>query len=167
VKSRALALAGPEGPLSAADLDGVSYLDQVIKESLRLHPGYSLFARTPLEPMALGGYRIPKNTTCMLSPFVIHRLERHWPDPERFDPGRWPSSDGSVLPRPETGYLPFGVGHRGCLASHLAYPLMKILVARTLRDLELRAKPGHSPRLQYWGTAFSQNGLPAELRRAA
>ena len=62
--------------------------------------------------------------------------------------------------------MPFGAGQRGCLASRLAFPVMKQLVARTVRDLELRAEPGHTPRLASWGTCYAENGLWARVSPA-
>ena len=105
--------------------------------------------------MELGGYRVPPSALIMVSPYVIHRMPRYWARPEVFDPDRWQGASSG----PTRAYLPFGAGRRSCLASHLAQPIMKVLVARIIEHLELRARPGHVPRLRYCGTSYAENGL--------
>lgn len=152
---------------SAAPCD-VAYLGQVVKESLRLYPGYALFGRNPQRRLVLGGYEIPRSALVIVSPYVIHRLSRYWPRPEQFDPERWRDDPNTLpAPRPDRGYFPFGAGHRSCLASRLAFPAMKLLVARVVQHGQLTARPGHVPRLAYCGTGYSENGLWASLQVAA
>lgn len=147
---------------------GRPVLDGVIKESLRLYPGYSLFGRTLQADVVVGGYEIPRRTLVIVSPFVTHRLERNFADAKRFDPDRWRTRGPATLaPNAGDGYLPFGAGARGCLASHLAVPILKTIAETTTRRLELRALPGHTPRLAYWGSAYSENGLPVTVARVA
>jgi cytochrome P450 len=136
-------------------------LHRVTRESLRLYPGYSLFGRTTQDDLELGGYEVPAGTLLLFSPYVSHRLERYWPDPLAFDPSRWSA------PGERPGYFPFGAGPRSCMASHLAVPLLKIVVAELVRRLELRAADGHRPEIAYWGTTYSQNGLPTLVRATA
>jgi cytochrome P450 len=150
---------------TAAQLIGVDYLGMVVKEALRLYPGYALFGRNPQRPLQLAGYDVPRSALLIVSPYVIHRLPRYWSRPNVFDPQRWQHDPHGVPPpRPDHGYLPFGAGHRACLASRLAFPTMKLLVARLVEAVELRARMDHEPLLGYCGTLFSDNGLPAELR---
>lgn len=47
--------------------------------------------------------------------FGIHRDERYYPDPEKFDPERFNEENKRNI-HPET-YLPFGVGPRNCIGS--------------------------------------------------
>ncbi|XP_078679259.1 steroid 17-alpha-hydroxylase/17,20 lyase-like [Branchiostoma floridae x Branchiostoma belcheri] len=43
----------------------------------------------------------------------------YWPDPDRFDPGRFLDAEGNVINKPES-FMPFGGGRRVCLAEQLA-----------------------------------------------
>jgi cytochrome P450 len=157
----------PGPTLTRAALDECTALGEVVREALRLFPGYALFGRTTQAEMSIGGYAVPRGTTIIVSPFVTHRLERHWPEPEAFRPSRWRGeSHGPIGPTARGHYLPFGSGARGCLASHLALPVMKTIVAEVVRGLELRVDPALEPKIAYWGTAYPENGITARIERA-
>jgi cytochrome P450 len=140
------------------------YLDQVVRESLRLFPGYPLFGRRTGAPIELGGYHIPAGIELLVLPWVVHRLECLWPNAERFDPDRWLGrAEGVPPPGPRDAYFPFGGGRRACIAAQLAYPLLKLALSRIVTDHRLRPVPDHEPLLAYWGSAFSENGLPLDI----
>jgi len=164
--SLAASLAGlPEGPLDRRLLDEQHELGRVLCEALRLFPGYALFGRTTQADMPIGGYHVPRGTMLIISPFVIHRLERHYPRATEFDPDRWLGRNLVPSATPTGGqYMPFGAGARGCLASHLAFPIMKTVVAQLIRRFEIVAAVDHEPKIAYWGTSYSENGLPVVLR---
>jgi cytochrome P450 len=155
--------------LERRDLDACEPLARVVRESLRLFPGYALFGRTTRAPMEIGGYHVPRGTLLIVSPFVTHRLERYWPRARAFEPDRWQGRAASpVTPAARDHYLPFGSGARGCLASHLAVPILKTVVANVVRDLELTVPAGAGePKISYWGTAYAEDGLPVDVRRIA
>lgn len=158
----------PAAALDRRALDENDELGRVVCEALRLFPGYALFGRTTQADMPIGGYHVPKGTMVIVSPFVTHRLERHYPRASHFDPERWRGMSLAPTPTGATGqYMPFGAGARGCLASHLALPIMKTLVAQLVRRFELVADPQHEPKIAYWGTAYSDNGLPVTVRECA
>jgi cytochrome P450 len=148
---------------SLAEGDGGEELGHVVREALRLFPGYALFGRTLQRDIALGGYEVPRGTMIIVSPFVTHRLERYWPRAAAFDPDRWAPGAAPITPSAKGHYLPFGSGARGCLASHVAVPVMKVLVAEIVRAFDIEARPGHEPKIAYWGTAYSENGLPVRI----
>lgn len=135
-------------------------LDLIVRESLRLFPGYALFGRTLQDDVEIGSFRGRKGTIVIVSPFVIHRMERHWDRPLAFDPERWRGVDAVVGPAARGQYLPFGSGARGCIASHLAFPLMKTIVRAITRAGRLTVTDTREPPIRYWGTAYAEGGLP-------
>jgi cytochrome P450 len=148
--------------ISSGDPDGET--ERVVKESLRLYPGYALFGRTTQAEMEIGGYRVPRGTLLITSPFVTHRLERDWPRAASFDPDRWRDRPrGKPAPAARDHYLPFGSGMRACLASHLAFPVLETIVREIVSRIELRADPAHDPGLLYWGTSYPRHGMPARI----
>jgi cytochrome P450 len=145
--------------------EGPAALERVMKEGLRLFPGYGLFGRTTRERMEIGGYDVPRGTLLIVSPFVTHRLERHWPRAAAFDPERWRDRpSGQPAPTAREQYLPFGSGSRACLASHLAFPLASTIVREIVSRVELVAQEGHDPGLLYWGTGYARHGMPVRAR---
>lgn len=141
-------------------------LARAVRESLRLHPGYPLFSRRTQAPVELAGYEVPAGTDVIVSPWVMHRLERHWPGARRFDPSRWSELE-PVRPGPQGAYMPFGGGYRSCIAFALALPLLERLVERILVHARLEASAGHEPDIVYWGSTSSANGLPVTVRATA
>jgi cytochrome P450 len=127
---------GDGSPTSAA-LEDVALLDAVIRESLRLYPPQYLLFREPTTAVTLGEYHIPAGTTVVLPPWVCHRDERFWTEPETFRPERWLDSAGAD--RPSYAYFPFGGGPRHCVGRRLAMRILQRVVAEvcTRRRLEL------------------------------
>ena len=125
-----------------ADLPKLSYLQQFINEVLRLYPAAYLFAREALVEDVIDGYPIPANTLIFISPFVTHRDEQYWPDPERFDPDRF--APEQIVSRPRHVYYPFGEGPHVCIGNNFALMEMQLILAMTLRRFRLRLVPDHS-----------------------
>ena len=74
-----------------------TYLDAVIKETLRLRPPVPVVVRRLLEPMELGGYELPAGTTVAPCIHLIHRNEEIYPEAEALPP--------RALPRPPARHL--------------------------------------------------------------
>jgi cytochrome P450 len=97
------------------DVARLPYADAVFSETLRLYPPASAFGRRALEPCELGGYAVAAGAGVVISPYVIHRNPRYFPDPDRFDPERFLGNGP-----PEFAYLPFGGGARRCIGDAFA-----------------------------------------------
>ena len=97
----------------------------------------------------------------MISPWLLHRAEETFPDPEAFEPSRFLGS-----PRLE-GYLPFGTGARMCVGRDFALVESVLLLARWLR--EVRVEPvtagAGMPRPHALVTVRPQGGVPLLLQR--
>jgi cytochrome P450 len=109
------------------------YLDAVVKETLRLCPAAPIVVRRLLEPMTLGGYRIPPGTTVAPCVHLVHRREDIYPQPLRFRPERF-----LAAPAEPYTWIPFGGGVRRCLAASYAMLLMKQVTRTVLQEVELR-----------------------------
>lgn len=109
-----------------------TYLDAVIKETMRLCPAAPLVVRRLLKPMTLGGHLIPAGTTVAPCVHLIHRRADIYPNPLSFIPERF-------LEHPAGTYtwIPFGGGVRRCLAAAYAQLLMKQVITTTLSELDL------------------------------
>uniref|UniRef100_A0A8C9NNJ1 Cytochrome P450 26B1 n=1 Tax=Serinus canaria TaxID=9135 RepID=A0A8C9NNJ1_SERCA len=115
-----------EGSLRLDTINGLQYLDCVIKEVLRLFTPISGGYRTVLQTFELDGFQIPKGWSVMYSIRDTHDTAPVFKDvdvfdPDRFGQGRSEDKDGRFH------YLPFGGGVRTCLGKHLAKLFLKAL----------------------------------------
>jgi cytochrome P450 len=133
-----------------------TYLDAVVKETLRLRPPVPVVVRNLLEPMRLGGYDLPAGTTVAPCIHLIHRDERWYEQPHRFLPERF------VGKQPGTyTWIPFGGGVRRCLAASYAEMEMKRVLRIVLTTTDLRPVENDGERARKSAIAFApdQKGL--------
>jgi cytochrome P450 len=138
-------------------LDGEgTYLDAVVKETLRLRPPVPVVVRSLLEPMRLGGYDLPAGTTVAPCIHLIHRDARSYEQPERFLPERFVGTQPGTYT-----WIPFGGGVRRCLAASYAEMEMKRVLRIVLETTELRAVENDGERARKSAIAFApdQKGL--------
>ena len=127
-----------------------SYLDAVIKETLRVRPPVPVVVRRLLEPMRLGGYELPAGTTVAPCIHLIHRNEKYYPDPASFIPERF------IGRQPGTyTWIPFGGGTRRCLAASYAEMEMKRVLRTVFSEVELRPADNRSERMRKSAISFS------------
>jgi cytochrome P450 len=133
-----------------------SYLDAVVKETLRLRPPVPVVVRNLLQPMRLGGHDLPAGTTVAPCIHLIHRDERHYPEAHRFLPERFLGKQPGTYT-----WIPFGGGVRRCLAASYAEMEMKRVLRIVLETTELRAVESDAERARKSAISFApdQKGL--------
>ncbi|KFY67685.1 hypothetical protein V496_01471 [Pseudogymnoascus sp. VKM F-4515 (FW-2607)] len=115
-----------ELPVSYTAAQQLPYLNAVIKESLRMHPGIGLVMERVVPEGGLylkNGYAIPKGTIVGMNPWVVHRdKDVFGPDAESFNPERWLQPDTEIssmfqerMSRMNSATLTFGAGKRVCI----------------------------------------------------
>ncbi|XP_063674341.1 cholesterol 24-hydroxylase-like [Bolinopsis microptera] len=125
---------GDKEELEFDDLNDLVYLEQCIKEVLRLHaPSRISFRISPDKPVTVDEIVLPPQSRILVSIEAIHHTESIWPEADKFDPSRF---DPGKDIRPFT-YMPFNAGPRVCIGKHFAMMEAKIVLARLLRDLTL------------------------------
>jgi cytochrome P450 len=140
-------LARLRAELDAQETD--TYLDAIVKETMRLCPAAPIVVRKLLEPMELGGYTIPAGTTVAPCVHLVHRRPDIYPEPLRFTPERF-------LEQPAGTYtwIPFGGGVRRCLAASYAQLLMKQVISTVVSEIDLRVTDLRSERARKSAIAF-------------
>jgi cytochrome P450 len=112
---------------SADDLPYMPYTAAVIYEAMRLYPPVYAIGREAVVDLELGGYRVKRGYTILMSQWVNHRDPRYFPQPEEFRPERWLTGLANRLPK--FAYYPFGGGQRMCIGSHFAIVEAAIVLA--------------------------------------
>jgi len=131
--------------LSAESLAAMQYTQQVLEEALRLYPPVWLFTRRSHELDELDDFDVAPDTDIYLSPFILHRTEHYWPDPERFDPDRFVPTDKPKKDRP---FFPFSLGPRRCLGEYFSFLEMKVHLGLLLPRFRMQLVDEAEPELE-------------------
>jgi cytochrome P450 len=143
----------------ALELERLKFTRAVIDEAMRLYPPAFLIARAAAGPDQIAGLPIKKKDVILIAPWLLHRHEKLWRDPNAFIPSRFMAPS----PAPDRfAYLPFGVGARVCIGAHFALVEATLALAKmigafhvTLLDREpvmpigiVTTQPDRSPMFQ-------------------
>ncbi|CAL1374169.1 unnamed protein product [Linum trigynum] len=121
---------GKKPKVEESDLDQMSYLRCVIKETLRLHVS-GIIPRQTTSDVKIDGYDIPANTRVLINTWAIQRDPKQWERPEEFDPERFVGSELDFRGQHKE-YLPFGTGRRICPGISYALREVEYVVANLL-----------------------------------
>jgi cytochrome P450 len=148
---------------SGQDFDCLRYTRMVFSESMRLYPPIWLMTRRAVRDVKIDGFVIRSGSYVHLSPFVMHRDPRYFPEPERFDPERW--TPEAAAARPKFSYFPFGGGSLQCIGEGFAWIQGVLTIATLARRWRMRLVPGHRIELDPHITLRSRYGMPMILDR--
>ncbi|MGB3509768.1 MAG: cytochrome P450 [Microcoleaceae cyanobacterium] len=150
--------------LTMENLAQMTYLEQILKEVLRLIPPVGGGFREVIKDCEFGGYSIPKGWMIQYQIGGTHQDESLYPDYKSFDPDRF-SPENSVEKQKIFGYLPFGGGMRECLGKEFARLEMKIFAAMLLRGYEWELLPEQDLGLVVVPTPHPRDGLKVKFHR--
>jgi cytochrome P450 len=145
-----------------ADLPRLELTKRVVEESMRLYPPAWCFERQAVEPDEVMGFAIPRRGIVGISPYMLHRHEAYWENPEGFDPDRFLPERSAA--RPRYTYLPFGGGARMCIGNAFATMEAQIVVAMIARRRRLELVAGHPIELDPRVTLRPRHGVKMWLR---
>jgi cytochrome P450 len=113
--------------------DDDSYLDAVVKESLRLRPVIDAAERTLTKPRTVAGWELPAGVKVYPGILLVQQREDLYPRAHEFRPERF--LDEGAEPY---SWLPFGGGIRRCIGAALAQAEMAEVLRVVVRGIELR-----------------------------
>jgi cytochrome P450/NADPH-cytochrome P450 reductase len=121
------------------DLARLGFLDQILKESLRLWPTAPAFAVQPYEDTVIGGrYPVAAGQTVLVLIPQLHRDRAAWgEDAEVFDPDRFAFDRAAQLP--PNAWKPFGNGQRSCIGRGFALQEATLFLAMMLQRFDITA----------------------------
>ena len=146
-----------------SDLENLTYAKMIFAESMRLYPPIWIIGRHALCDVNINGYFIPKGSYIHVSPFLMHRHPRYFPDPERFEPERWTAE--AIAARPRFSYFPFGGGGSQCIGEGFAWTQALLIIATLASRWRMRLVAGHRIELEPQITLRSRYGMPMILER--
>ncbi|XP_017837165.2 probable cytochrome P450 4ad1 [Drosophila busckii] len=168
-----------------AQLKQMSYLELIIRETLRLYPSVPIIARTNRKSIDINGTKVAKRTTVLMCLIAMGYNERYFEQPCVFRPERFEQSNlNSALDTYKS--VPFSAGPRRCIAEQFAMHELKLLLSLILRRFEIlpaadNLPPGindhsrvdcvpqseYDPILNIRVTLKSENGIQIRLRQRA
>ncbi|KAI0156306.1 14-alpha sterol demethylase Cyp51A [Pestalotiopsis sp. NC0098] len=171
------------GPLEYADLEKLPLLNNVVKETLRVHSSIHSIMRKVKNPIPVPGtdYVVTTDKVLVASPIMAHLNQRYFPNADAWDPHRWDSRPGAEEDEDEEGdmvdygygatnkgtrspYLPFGAGRHRCIGEKFAYVNLVTIILTMVRKLKLSTLDGKSgvPPTDY-SSLFSRPPLTTEI----
>jgi cytochrome P450 len=109
---------GHSGEIDPLKLPKAEISLRVAREALRLYPPFYWFSREVRNPVELGGLRLKRGTSLIISPWQLQRDERHWTDPDNFRLDRSYNTPA---------FMPFGLGPRACVGIGLGLLELQLL----------------------------------------
>ena len=113
----------------ALDIERLKFTRAVVDETMRLYPPAFLIARAAAAPDTIAGLPVKKNDVVLVAPWLLHRHEKLWRDPNAFIPARFMPP---APPPDRFAYLPFGVGARVCIGAHFALVEATLALAKMI-----------------------------------
>jgi pentalenene oxygenase len=130
-----------EGRLpDADDLPRLVYTRSVLTETLRHSPPGWLFTRVTTRETELAGRLLPRGTTVLYSPYLLHHDPVSFPEPDRFLPERW--LEGETAAGPHGALIPFAAGSRKCIGDLFSMAEMTVTLATVAGRWRLRHPAG-------------------------
>jgi len=118
------------------------YLDNIIKESLRLYapvPGVSRNAEK--DDILPDGTKILAGTRVRYYTFYVHRSPQYWDEPLEFRPDRW-NNQADII-KHSYQYLPFHGGPMSCIGRKMAVLEAKCMLVLLLQNFDIETVPNH------------------------
>lgn len=172
-------------PLQYSDLDKLPLLNNVVRETLRVHAAIHSVMRKVKRPIAVPGtpYVVTPDKVLLASPLVTALSEKHFPNAAEWDPHRWEAAraadnddddDGDdaadagealVSKGTRSPYLPFGAGRHRCVGEKFAYLNLGVIIATLVRGFRFYTLDGQMtvPETDY-SSLLSRPKQPARVR---
>ncbi|XP_001951034.3 cytochrome P450 4C1 [Acyrthosiphon pisum] len=151
--------------ITIEDTTKLVYLEQCLRETLRLYPIGPLLLRQLQDDVKIfsGDHTLPKGTTCIISPICTHHIPELYPNPWSFNPDNFDAEN--VSKRHKFSFIAFSGGPRGCIGSKYAMLSMKVLVSTFLRNYSVHTNVKLSDiKLKLDLLMRSANGYPVTIR---
>ena len=141
------------------------YICASIKEGMRLHPsvGQMIERYVPAGGATICGKFYPEGTIVGVNAWASHRHPDFFQDPDDFIPERWLESSPAQLKEMERAIFYFGGGSRTCIGKNMALSSIHKLLARFLREMDVKLHNPDKPLKLACKGIVIQTGLLVDL----
>nr|XP_029733776.1 probable cytochrome P450 6a13 [Aedes albopictus] len=148
-----------DGQLTYEVIMSMTYLDQVVNETMRKYPPMDFLYRRSTKSRD----NVPKGTLFVIPVYAFHHDSDHFPEPDKFNPERF--SEKQTRSRHPYSYLPFGAGPRGCAGARFGLLVVKIGLVTLLRNFRF-VWPGdpHQGEVQFRPNALVLSPVEGSVR---
>ncbi len=120
---------------TASQLGRLTYVTQILDETLRLWPTAPAFTRQPYADDTVGGWPMAEGTAIIALTPMLHRLPDVWgADAEEFNPDHFDPARRDALP--PNAFKPFGSGQRACIGRQFALQEAVLVLGMLLQRFE-------------------------------
>jgi len=154
--------------LTYDDLQSMTYVDQIISETLRFRSPIGLLQRCVEKDYKIPGHDVilKKDSSVWINAMSLHFDPKHYANPNVFDPEHF--SKEARAKRNPYAYLPFGQGPRGCIGMRFALMEAKLALANIVRKFNLIPSEKTKEPLEldpYAGIAYVKDGLHVKVEK--
>ncbi|KAJ1695753.1 hypothetical protein LUZ63_012451 [Rhynchospora breviuscula] len=133
---------GGRGIITNEDINELTVLKSVIKETLRLHPpGPVAVPHQSTQETCINGYTIPKGSRFLVNIWSINRDPKFWENSDEFRPERFTGNTADFWGN-NFQFIPFGAGRRMCPGIHFAMHNIELLLANILYHFDWKLPNG-------------------------
>jgi cytochrome P450 len=126
-----------------------------------MYPPAWVGPRRAVESFELAGVPVPAGALVNYCSWASHRLAEVFPDPHRFDPGRFTPERKAALPK--GAYVPFGGGSRTCIGMRFGQLEIKAITALVLQRFRLELPGDYKLGIRMMPTLSPKRGLPLRI----
>ena len=145
------------------ELQGLTYVTQILNEALRLYPTAAAFTRQPYQDEVVGGYLLPKGSAITALTIMLHRDKTIWgEDAEEFNPEHFHPETRAALP--PNAFKPFGSGQRACIGRQFAMQEAVLVLGMLLQRFEFDDYLSYELKIKD-SLTIKPDGLVIKLRR--
>ncbi|MCT7967305.1 cytochrome P450 [Laspinema sp. D1] len=155
---------GFTGSLNMEMLKEMTYLEQVVKEVLRLVPPVAGGFRRVLESCEFNNYQIPEGWMVLYQINQLHKDSSIYSNPQEFDPDRFSLDRAEDKPKPFT-WIPFGGGARECVGKAFAMLALRVFTAHLVHGYDWELLPDQNLEFSMIPTPSPRDGLRVKFSR--
>ena len=134
---------------SGNKLMSCKYLTAFLQEAMRMTPPVAAEPSREVLPggTTVDGHYIPEGLHVSTGLYCLSYNENVYPEPFAFRPERWIVGEGEdgasaeSVALAENGFCAFSSGSRGCVGKNLAWLEMRLVIAKTLWEFEIKGDP--------------------------